>query len=187
MMKHDKNAWVVLAAVLTLTVALLHFQGRQWWCSCGGSSLWAGNIWSSHCSQHFLDPYSFTHMLHGLLLYAILALACPKIPLHWRLCLAVSLEAGWEVFENSNFTIERYRAVTMALDYCGDTIANSLGDITCCTVGFLLAWRFNVWYSIGLFVATEALLLFCCHDSLLLNVLMLTWPIDAIKTWQMTH
>ncbi len=186
-MKQYKNPWVVMATVVIMAVGLLHLQGRQLWCSCGGFLPWAGDIWSSHCSQHFLDPYSFTHMLHGLLLYGILALGCPKIPLPWRLCLAISMEAGWEVFENSDFTIERYRAMTMALDYQGDTIANSLGDIICCTGGFLLAWRFSVWYSIGLFIATESLLLLCCHDSLLLNVIMLTCPIDAIKGWQMLH
>ena len=109
------------------------------------------------------------------------------MPLAWRLCLAISLEAGWEVFENCDFTIERYREMTIALDYKGDSIANSLGDILSCGVGFLLTRRLGVWGSVSLFVATEVVLLIWIRDSLLLNVVMLTWPIDAIKTWQMVH
>jgi len=186
-MKSFANPWLVMAAVLMLAVGLLHVQGRLWWCACGGLSPWSGDIWSSHCSQHFFDPYSFTHMLHGLLLYGLLALVRPEMPLPWRLCLAISIEAGWEVFENCDFTIQRYREMTMALDYEGDTIVNSLGDLLSCGCGFFLAWRFGVWRSVGLFVATESLLLLCYHDSLLLNVIMLTCPIDMIKTWQIGH
>jgi hypothetical protein len=180
-------SWVVMAVILAGAVIQLHCQGRAGWCSCGRLSPWAGDIWSLHCSQHLFDPYSFTHVLHGLVLYGLLAVTCPRMPLAWRFCLAISLEAGWEVFENCDFTIERYRAMTIALDYQGDSIANSVGDILSCGVGFLLARRLGVWGSGGLFVATEIVLLIWIRDSLLLNVLMLAWPIDAIKTWQMVH
>jgi hypothetical protein len=179
--------WVVMAAVAALAVGLLHLQGRSWWCACGGLSPWAGDIWTSHCSQHLFDPYSFTHVLHGLVLYGLLAWAFPKMSLTWQLCIAMALEAGWEVFENSNFTIERYREMTMTLAYTGDSIANSLGDVFSCVVGFLLARRLGVWGSVGLFLATEAVLLLWIRDSLLLNIVMLAWPIDAIKTWQMVQ
>jgi len=179
--------WLAMAVIVTLAVGQLHLQGRLGWCSCGRLSPWVGDIWSSHCSQHLFDPYSFTHVLHGLVLYGLLALACPKMPLAWRLCLAISLEAGWEVFENCDFTIQRYREMTIALDYKGDSIANSLGDILCCGAGFLLTRRLGVWGSVSLFVATEVVLLIWIRDSLLLNVVMLAWPIDAIKTWQMVH
>jgi hypothetical protein len=176
-----------MVAILALAVGQLHLQGRVAWCACGRLSPWSGDIWSSHCSQHLFDPYSFTHVLHGLVLYGLLALACRKRPLAWRLCLAILLEAGWEVFENCDFTIERYRHMTMALDYQGDSIANSLGDILSCGVGFLLARRLGVWGSVGLFLATEAVLLIWIRDDLFLNVVMLAWPVDAIKTWQMVH
>jgi hypothetical protein len=179
--------WLVMGLVLIAAVSQLHIQGRVAWCACGGLSPWAGDIWSAHCSQHLFDPYSLTHLLHGLLLYGLLAATCPKMPLAWRLCLAISLEAGWEVFENCDFTIHWYRTMTIALDYEGDSIANSLGDIVSCAAGFLVARRIGLWGSVCLFVATEAVLLIWIRDCLLLNVVMLAWPIDAIKSWQMIH
>jgi hypothetical protein len=97
------------------------------------------------------------------------------------------MEALWEVFENSAFVIERYRTATMAQGYSGDTIANSLGDILSCALGFVLARRLGFRGSIFLFLATEAVLLLWIHDSLLLNVVMLIHPIDAIKAWQTSH
>ena len=179
--------WIAIAVVLTLAIVQLHFQGRHAWCTCDRLCLWTGDVWSSHCSQHLFDPYSLTHVLHGLLLYGILTLTAPKLRLSWRLFLAVALEAGWEVFENCDFTIGRYRAMTMALNYQGDSIVNSLGDIASCVIGFLLARRLGLWGSLGIFVSVECLLAIWIHDGLLLNILMLTWPIDAIKTWQMGH
>ncbi len=139
-----------------------------------------------HNSQHFLDPYSFTHVSHGLLLCGLLAWAAPRLAPAWQLLLAVCVETLWEVFENSAFVIQRYRTATMALGYEGDTIANSLGDILCCALGFLLARRLGLWASVALFVLTEIVLLLWIHDSLLLNVVMLIYPINAIKAWQTT-
>jgi hypothetical protein len=179
--------WFAMALVLASAVGHLHLQGRAGWCSCGRLSPWAGDIWSSHCSQHLFDPYSLTHALHGLVFYGLLALAFPKMPLVWRLCLAISLEAGWEVFENCDFTIRRYREMTIALDYRGDSITNSLGDILSCTAGFLLARRLGFWGSVGLFAATELVLLFWIRDSLLLNIIMLACPVEVIKTWQLAR
>ena len=72
----------------------------------------------------------------------------------------------------------------MAQGYCGDTIANSLGDILSCALGFVLARRLGFWRSFALFLITEGVLLLWIHDSLFLNVVMLIYPIDAIKVWQ---
>ena len=134
-----------------------------------------------------LDPYSFTHVLHGVVLCGLLSWTCRVLTPPWRLCLAISIEALWEVFENSNFAIQRYRALTAAVGYQGDTIANSLGDILCCGLGFVLARRLGFWRSLGLFLATEAVLLVWIRDDLLLNVVMLVYPIDAIRAWQMAY
>ena len=178
------SPWSIMVAIVLLAVCQLRIQGRLWWCACGPWSVWAGDVWSSHNSQHLLDPYSFTHVLHGVLLYGLATWAWPRLPHAWRLCLVISIEALWEVFENSAFVIDRFRTVTMAFDYQGDTIANSLGDILSCGFGVVLARRLRFWRSLTLFVVTELILLLWIRDSLLLNVWMLICPSDAIKAWQ---
>jgi hypothetical protein len=164
-----------MAAVLAATVCQLRSQGRLWWCSCGQLYPWSNDVWSSHNSQHLFDPYSFTHILHGVVLYGLLAWAWPKASPAWRLCLAISIEAVWEVFENTDFTIHRYRMLTIALDYQGDTIANSLGDILSCGIGFALARRLGFWGSLGLFLGMEMALIIWIGDSLLLDLARLIY------------
>jgi hypothetical protein len=175
---------VALVAILAAAVVELRRQGRLWWCACGRPDLWWGDTRSAHNSQHLFDPYSFTHVLHGILLCGLLSWAGRRLLPPWRLCVAVALEALWEVIENTDFVINRYRTVTASLGYHGDTVANSLGDILSCVVGFLLARRLGLWWSLALFAATEAVLLLWLRDSLLLNVVMLVHPVDAIKRWQ---
>ena len=184
---HRRNPWpwLAIAFVLVLTIFGLWYQGRLWICSCGYVNLWAGNTKSSDNSQHLFDPYSFTHVLHGLLFYGALAWIAPRLPLAWRLAVAVAVEAAWEVVENSAFVIQRYREATLALGYEGDTIVNSLGDILCMAAGFWLARVLGFRRSTVLFVVTEVVLTLRIRDSLLLNILMLLFPINAIKTWQM--
>ncbi len=184
-----RYAWPWLAMVLFLTAICLQLrsQGRSWWCACGRPYPWVSDPQSPHNSQHLFDPYSFTHVLHGVLLCGLLVWAVPRLAPAWQLCLAVCIEALWEGFENSAFVMERYRAATMAQGYSGDTIANSLGDILSCALGFVLARRLGFWRSFALFLITEAVLLLWIHDSLFLNVVMLIYPIDAIKAWQTAH
>jgi hypothetical protein len=165
--------WLVTAAIVAAAVCQLHNQGRSWWCSCGQPTLWNGAVLSSHGSQHLFDPYSFTHVLHGVLLYGLLAWACPRLPPAWRFCLTVAIEALWEVFENTDFTIRRYRTLTIALGYEGDTITNSLGDLASCCVGWLLARRLGLRGSLVLFVTTELVLILWIGDSLVLDVVRL--------------
>ncbi len=176
---------LAVAAVLAAAVVQLRWQGRRWWCACGRPDLWWGDTRSAHNSQHLFDPYSFTHVLHGVVFYGLLSRLAPRLSLAWRFWAAVTLAATWEVIENSDFVIHRYRTVTAMLGYEGDSIANSLGDILSCALGFLLARRLGLWGSLALFAVTEVVLLLWIHDSLLLEVLMLLWPIKAIKEWQM--
>src|SRR5688572_27776479 len=118
---------------------MLRLEGRLWICACGSVKLWIGNTCSSDNSQHFFDPYAFTHILHGFAFYWLTVLVLPRLKTHWQLLLAIALEAAWEIFENTNFVIERYRTATAALGYTGDTVINSTGDILCCLAGFLIA------------------------------------------------
>ena len=176
--------WLAIVLVLAGTIYQLRGQGRLWWCSCDYLLLWSGDPWSSDNSQHLLDPYSFTHVLHGFVLCGLLALIVPRLSPVWQLWVAVSIEALWEVVENSDFVIRRYREETAALGYRGDTIVNSLGDILVCALGFALARYLGLRLTLALFVVTEVALAFLIRDSLLLNIIMLVYPIDAIKAWQ---
>lgn len=176
--------WLAIVAVLAIAVFQLRHQGRTWWCSCHQYFLWAGEIWSSHNSQHLFDPYSFTHVLHGFAFCWLLTLGLPRLTPAWRLWLATLLEAAWEVFENTEFVIQRYREETAALGYTGDSVFNSLGDILTCILGFMIAQRLGFKRSILVFAVTEVLLLLWIRDSLLLEILMLIYPIDALKAWQ---
>jgi len=179
--------WLSVLAIIGIAALQLRNQGRFWWCSCGRLWLWIGDAWSSHTSQHLFDPYSFTHILHGFAFCWLLSLALPRVSASWRLCLGIFLEAIWEVFENTEFVIQRYREATAALGYQGDSIANSLGDIIACCAGFLIAQRLGFRRSIIVFFAVELVLLIWIRDSLLLEILMLIYPIDSIKAWQVGH
>jgi len=132
-----------------------------------------------------LDPYSFTHILHGFLFFWLIAWLAPRLESHWQLTLAITAEALWEVFENTNFIIDRYRSATAALGYNGDTVINSFGDILCCVVGFIIAQRLGLRRSLIVFAALELVLIVWIRDSLLLEILMLVFPVDAIKALQM--
>jgi hypothetical protein len=173
-----------MALVVTTAVVILNLEGRRWWCPAGDLSPWSWDIWTQHNSQHIVDPYSFTHILHGILEYWLLGLLFPRMRLSWRLFLAMFVESSWEVAENSSYVIERYREETISLAYFGDSIINSLSDIACCASGFLIAYKLRFWRSFALFVATEIALIFWIHDSLLINILMLIWPVEAIRKWQ---
>jgi hypothetical protein len=152
-------------------------------CSCGQFFLWVGEARSSDTSQHLLDPYSFTHVLHGFVFFWLIGWFAPRLTWAWQLWLAVAVEAVWEVVENSEFIIQRYREAAV-LGYFGDTIVNSLGDIAMCGLGFVLARNLGFGRSLALFVAVEAMLLFWIRDSLLLNVLTLIYPVEWIEQWQ---
>lgn len=181
----DFLPWLLMLGVVALTVLQLFYQGRVWWCRNDSFAPWSGAVLSRHNSQHLFDPYTFTHVLHGVLYFWIATLVFRKMPLVRRLFLAILVECAWEILENSNMVIERYRAVTISLDYFGDSIANSLGDVLSCAAGFLIAQKIKLRWSLAFFVAVELILLFWIHDSLLLNIIMLVYPIEAVKTWQL--
>ncbi len=183
----QRRLWLsaVIVVLLVLTALQLNSQGRLWLCSCGELYLWAGDINSAHNSQHLLDPYSFTHLLHGLAFFWLLTLAAGRLSSELHVGLTVLMESVWEVVENSRFIIDRYREATIALGYEGDTIVNSMADIAICTGGFVLGVYLGLRRSIVLFAATEVVLAFWIRDGLLLNIVMLIYPFEAIKSWQM--
>ena len=178
------SPWLAITMVVAAAVYQLHNLGRMWLCSCGRLRLWVGDTWSPENSQQFLDPYSFTHLLHGLIFCGLFAWMIPRLSSVWRLWFALSLETLWEVVENTDYIIDRYRGLTAAIGYQGDTIVNSIGDILSFGLGFMLARHLGFRRSLAVFLLTEVVLLIWIKDGLILNVIMLTYPIEAIKAWQ---
>jgi len=179
--------WIigVFIAVLALTGGIELWVGRSPLGPDGRFGLWEGDIWSSENSQRFADPYSFSHLVHGILFYGLLWLVARKVPVRHRLLLALAVEAGWELLENSPLIINRYREATISLGYVGDSVLNSLSDILMMTIGFLFAYRARPWMSVAAIIVMEAGCALWVRDNLTLNIIMLIHPVEAIKAWQM--
>lgn len=176
--------WALLALIALIMAASLIGLGRNLICQCGYVKLWHGDVISSENSQHLLDWYSPSHVLHGLVFYMALHFLLPKMNTGWRLMTAAAIEAAWEVVENTNWIIDKYREDTIALDYYGDSVINSMSDMTMMVLGFIIAARAPVWLSVALFVTAELVVGYIIRDGLLLNVIMLLYPLDWIRQWQ---
>lgn len=177
-------AAVYVAALVALTAAILVLFGRTVWCSVGDLWPWSWETGSAHNSQHLLDPYSLTHVEHGIVFFAGLYLLAPRASLRTRLLIALTIAAGWEVLENSDFIIDRYREQTVDAGYYGDSVLNSLADMGWCALGFTITSRVRWWWSLTLMLVFELALALTIRDNLLLNVLMLIHPFDGILAWQ---
>lgn len=178
---------VALGLIAAATAATLASFGQPLWCACGSWNPVSMQVWSSHNSQHFIDPYSLSHMLHGVLFFFPLAFVLRGDRAKWRIPAAVALEAAWEILENTPFIIDKYRENTVSLEYFGDSVANSLADLVFCAAGAVLAASIPWWGSVLVFLLFEAILLVWIRDSLILNVIMLVSPVEAIKEWQQSE
>lgn len=177
-------ATVVVAALLVLQAAVLALMGRPLVCTCGTILAWYPSASGPGTSQHVADWYSFSHVLHGLLFYLLLRAAMPGAPPLVRLAIAMGMEVGWEVLENTPLIIERYRQTAMAQGYFGDSIVNSLADSLAAAAGFLVARSVPVWVSVAIFAAVEVLLATIIRDNLTLNVIQLIAPDAGLSEWQ---
>ena len=183
-MTRSKRAAVAAIVLLAATAVLLYLMGRPPICTCGSIDLWVGEPNSSRTSQMLSDWYSPSHIVHGFLFYAALWLVARKWPVERRFVAAVTIEAAWEIVENTPMIINRYREATAALGYSGDSVLNSVSDIAMMGLGFLLARKLPVWASVAVVLALELVPLFVIRDNLTLNVWMLLAPNDAIRGWQ---
>ena len=177
--------WIAAAvALVVLQVAVLYAMGRIPICECGYVKLWEGGVNTSGNSQHLSDWYTPSHIIHGFLFYGLAWLLFRRAPLTARLSFAIVIEAAWEVLENTPMVIDRYRTATMALGYTGDSILNSAMDTAFMVLGFLAAARLPVWLTVAIALCFELLTGWIIRDNLTLNVLMLLWPVDAVREWQ---
>jgi len=176
---------IIGLAVVLVTALVLKGLGHPWICTCGYVKFWHGVTFSSENSQHLADWYTPSHVIHGFLFYAGLWLVARRWPLGIRALVATLIESAWEIVENTSWIIDRYREATIALDYFGDSVLNSVMDIVAMLVGFWLATRLPVWLSVLLVIAMELIVAYFIRDNLGLNIIMLVYPLDAIRDWQM--
>jgi hypothetical protein len=182
-MKRPMRAAVAAVLITTATAALLYLMGRPTVCTCGDIDLWVGEV-NSRTSQMLSDWYSPSHIVHGFLFYGALWLVARKWPIERRFLTALTVEAAWEIIENTPMIINRYREATAALGYTGDSVLNSVSDIAMMGVGFFLARKLPVWASVAVVLLLELVPLIIIRDNLTLNVWMLLAPNEAVKAWQ---
>jgi hypothetical protein len=183
-MNRTRRTALAAIVIIAAAAAVLLAMGRNPICTCGTVELWVGGRDSPKTSQMLADWYSFSHIVHGLWFYAVLWLVARRWPVEWRFLVALLVEIAWEITENTSFIIDRYRTATAALGYSGDSVINSVADISMMTLGFFAARKLPLWAAAVLLVALELAPLYVIRDNLALNIWMLLWPDEAVRHWQ---
>jgi hypothetical protein len=177
---------LIVLVLIAAQVVILLAEGHTLICKCSDLRLWDFDVVTAENSQHPIDWYTSSHIIHGFLFYALFWLIARWVPLPFgtRLILALAIEIVWELIENSQFSIDRYRAATVSLDYYGDSVLNSVSDALFMVLGFFLAAWLPVWITVLIAVALELFTGIMIRDNLTLNIIMFLWPFDAVLEWQ---
>lgn len=186
------SVWAYAAGAVVLVglqVAILHSFGQPPIAANGHILLWVGDPRSADTSQQLADWYSFSHIIHGFIFFGLLRLLAPNLPFAARLLIAMGIEIGWEITENTPAIIQHYRKQALAAGYVGDSILNSVSDTVMMSCGFLFASRMRAPVVIALALGLELFTAIAIRDNLTLNVLGLIAPSDwapmqAIHNWQ---
>lgn len=178
--------WIIVGVlgILLAHAALLSYMGQPLACECGPALWYGGPALDPQNSQQFGDWYSLSHIIHGILFYALLTLLFPRMPVAVRILGAMAIEMSWELLENTDMVINYYRQQALAEGYSGDSILNSAGDVFFAGIGAVFASRSRVWMSIVLVIALELFALYMIRDNLTLNIVQFIHPIDALNAWQ---
>ena len=185
MPRSQRTTAIFAAGLIVVAMAIwLLLAGRTPICTCGYVKFWHGVRYSSENSQHLTDWYTFSHIIHGFIFYGIIWMFARRLSFGWRLSIATLVEAAWEILENSDAVIERYRSVTISLDYYGDSVVNSVSDVLAMWIGFAMARLLPIWLTVLIAIGFEVLTAYVIRDGLALNVLMLLFPIESVMQWQ---
>lgn len=179
-----QSAIRIALALMLMQIAVLFWFGQPAICECGFVKLWEGNVGSEGNSQHLSDWYTPSHIIHGILFFFLLGWLFPRLTLGYRFLIALAIEVGWEILENTPMVIEHYRQQALAAGYVGDSILNSVSDTVAMIIGFVLAIRMPLWLAIIIIVALEAITMYVIRDGLALNIINLLYPFEFIAEWQ---
>lgn len=178
-------AVIGMAAIWVVQGITLWLFGQPAISASGHIMLWTGQVLGSENSQQITDWYTFSHVLHGILFYGLLWLIFPRMPVWWRLVLAMGIEVSWEILENTPFVINQYREQALAQGYSGDSILNSLSDTIAMIGGFFVARRLPVWGAVAVVLVFELFTMYMIRNGLFLNILGFIHHFDFITEWQM--
>jgi hypothetical protein len=178
-----KAVWWIFGIIVAHILILLAL-GQPLICTCGTIKFWEGVVFSEGNSQHITDWYTFSHIIHGFIFYAVARKLFPKSSKMQWLLFSVGVEVAWEIAENTPMVIEHYRQQALAVGYSGDSVLNSISDILSMALGFFAASRLPVWLIVTAAVIMEAFTMYIIRDSLALNVINLMYQFDSIKKWQ---
>ena len=174
----------IIAGIIALQASVLFLFGQPAICECGYVKLWEGVVLSSGNSQHLTDWYTFSHIIHGFGFYALLWFLFPKLPFWKRAVIAVALETGWEIIENTPMVINHYRQQALAQGYIGDSILNSVSDTLAMILGFFMARKLPLWSTLAIVIGLELFTAVTIRDNLTLNIINLIHTFPIISTWQ---
>jgi hypothetical protein len=179
-----RTAGAIALGLVILQAVVLYLFGQPPICTCGTVKIWEGVVLGPGNSQHLSDWYSFSHVVHGFIFYALLAWLAPALPVRTRLLIALGVEIAWEITENTPMVIQHYREQALAQGYTGDSVINSVSDTVMMAIGYVYAWKFPWWSTVLAAVVLEAFVLYMIRDNLTLNIINLIHPVQAIADWQ---